>query len=307
MTSEDFDPRKFIDREFEQELFEDLLQFKDAARILAIQDEQGGMGKSQLLEKFRYRCRTVKPRTPVSLIKLDQLPGNSPLDFVNIAVKDFASFGIDFVNFNRYETARICRDFTPIGAALNLQQVTFAKATDVTIAGVATKIQHAQNVFVSPGVTEFTPEQDIRAKEVCLQAFFSDLKELRSSECLVALLDAYEKCPKNIKDWIEEYLLDQLFFDIEGRPKRFILVIAGREVPNFETRWAVEDCADTVKSVRRLGTWTKRHVEECLHVFGLDFTPEELDHFYGLITMGIAPSEVVHLIQTLLISRGKLA
>lgn len=43
-----FDPTKFINREFEQELFEGLLRFEDEARILAIQDG-GGMGKSQLL------------------------------------------------------------------------------------------------------------------------------------------------------------------------------------------------------------------------------------------------------------------
>ena len=82
MAEKNFDPKKFIDREFEQELFEELLQLKDNARILAIQDDKGGMGKSQLLEQFKYRCRTVKPRTPVSLIALDQLPGDSPLDLI---------------------------------------------------------------------------------------------------------------------------------------------------------------------------------------------------------------------------------
>ena len=40
MTNKRFDPRKFIDREFEQELFADLLLLKDDARILII----SGMG-----------------------------------------------------------------------------------------------------------------------------------------------------------------------------------------------------------------------------------------------------------------------
>jgi hypothetical protein len=68
MLNKRFDPRKFIDREFEQELFADLLLLKDDARILAIRDK-GGMGKSHLLEKFQYRCRTNRPqRIPISLV-----------------------------------------------------------------------------------------------------------------------------------------------------------------------------------------------------------------------------------------------
>lgn len=46
MAAKQFDPQKFIDREFEQELFEELLQLKDPARILAIKDD-GGMGKAK--------------------------------------------------------------------------------------------------------------------------------------------------------------------------------------------------------------------------------------------------------------------
>ncbi|MEK7728578.1 MAG: hypothetical protein AAB354_09205, partial [candidate division KSB1 bacterium] len=50
MINKHFDPTKFIDREFESELFEELLKFESPARILTICDK-GGMGKRQLLEK----------------------------------------------------------------------------------------------------------------------------------------------------------------------------------------------------------------------------------------------------------------
>jgi hypothetical protein len=79
------DPRKFIDREFEQELFAELLLLKDGARILAIRD-RGGMGKSHLLEKFQHRCRTNRPdRIPISLVELDQLSDNTPLALIKLA------------------------------------------------------------------------------------------------------------------------------------------------------------------------------------------------------------------------------
>lgn len=99
MLDKSFDPKKFIDREFEQELFEELLQLNDDARILAIRDA-GGMGKSQLLQKFQYRCRTAqRPRTPVALIDLGQLPDSSPLALVQQMEKEFSSFSLQFSNF----------------------------------------------------------------------------------------------------------------------------------------------------------------------------------------------------------------
>lgn len=91
LATEKFDPTTFIDRESEQELFEELLSLHTDAQILAIRDA-GGTGKSHLLERFRHRCRTVKPRTPVSLVKLDQLPSRSPLDLVRIVVNDLSTF-----------------------------------------------------------------------------------------------------------------------------------------------------------------------------------------------------------------------
>ncbi|SPF37706.1 hypothetical protein SBDP1_170002 [Syntrophobacter sp. SbD1] len=294
MIDEDFDPKKFINREFEQELFEELLQLKDTSRILAIQDN-GGMGKSQLLEKFKYRCRTIKPRTPVSLVKLDQLPGDSPLDLVNILVKDLSP-RFDFSNFNRYESARIFKDLSPIRAAIDLHKATFNKAKDVTIAEVATHVDHADTVNISPGSTEFSSDIDRKAKEVCLSAFFDDLKEHCANERIVLMFDTYDKSSKNVKDWIEEQLLEQLFFDCENRPKQLILVIAGREIPDFERRWSAEDYKATVRSVRALGQWNKKHVEECLLAFGFDYKPEDLDAFYRLVQRGLPPSDVVHLI-----------
>src|SRR5436309_2718031 len=92
MPDKRFHPQKFIDREFEQELFEELLQFKNHARILAIKDA-GGMGKSQLLQKFQYRCRTAgRPRIPVSLVDLGQLPDQSPLSLVQQIEKELTAF-----------------------------------------------------------------------------------------------------------------------------------------------------------------------------------------------------------------------
>jgi len=115
-----FDPRKFIDRDFEQELFEELLQRQDQARLLAIRDA-GGMGKTQLLQQFQYRCRTVKPRTPVSLVALDQLPDDSPLALIQQIERDLSPFAIEFPTFSYYEQARKAHDFSTIRGSVDLR------------------------------------------------------------------------------------------------------------------------------------------------------------------------------------------
>jgi hypothetical protein len=114
MHNKHFDPRKFIDRESEQELFAEMLLFKDKARILTIRDK-GGMGKSHLLEKFQYRCRTNKPeRIPISLVELDRLPDNSPLVLIEQIVQDLDSFQVACPRYTRYKLARLSGDFITI-------------------------------------------------------------------------------------------------------------------------------------------------------------------------------------------------
>ncbi|MGH9427569.1 MAG: hypothetical protein ACRD2L_14855, partial [Terriglobia bacterium] len=238
----DFDPKKFIDREFEQELFEDLLQLKDQTRILAIRDS-GGMGKTQLLQKLQYRCRTVKPRTPVSFISLDQLSDNHPLTLIKRIEQDLTALGLKFPNFEKYDRARISGDFSPILSYIDLQDADFKGASDIKMAGKMVNVEGSQApVNVNLSVGELTPEQEASAREACLRVFFDDLKEQCAENPVVLLFDAYEKCEKSLKKWIEETnLLEKHFFDLTTRPKRLVLVVAGRETPKFETRWAPDD------------------------------------------------------------------
>ncbi len=109
----DFDPTTFIDREFEQELFENLLAFQDDARILTIGD-RSGMGKSRLLQMFRYRCRTSRPRIPVSLVDLRLMSNADPVMFVREIIQDLATFDVSFPGFNKADSARRSCDFDSI-------------------------------------------------------------------------------------------------------------------------------------------------------------------------------------------------
>lgn len=304
MPDKQFDPAKFIDREFEQDLFEDILLCKagDTARILAIRDK-GGMGKTHLLEKFENRCRVANPQIPVALIALDQLSPQAPFALVERVEKLLRErFKVPFPKFKQYNTARVLGDLAVIKARADFAGATFAGATNVRIGTVMQNFESNAPVtnYVTTGTATLSLEQEKLAQDVCIDAFFEDIKKQCDEKTVVLLFDTYERCGDELRDWIEKnYLLARHFFDMEERPARLVLVVAGRSIPKFELNWPAEHVEAVVESVNQLGKWERRHVEECLrkHGFG-DLAPGTVDTFYNLIQMGFTPSDVVSLIET---------
>lgn len=296
MINKQFDPNKFIDREFEFELFEELLKFESPARILTICDK-GGMGKSQLLEKFKHRCRTIPPRTAVSLIALDQLAGSSPLTLVKALEKDLSPLGLKFDRFKKFESARVSADFSPFRSAIYLEGSSFEKARDVRISGSMANFERVETVTVATNVIELSPEQESVAQEAVIDSFFDELHRQALTQKVVLLFDAFEKCQEPLKTWMLAHLLERYFFNPDRPSARLVCVLAGREIPAFHMQWPCEDCARLVRSVSELAKWKKEHVAECLRVHGFDYSAKAVETFYGLIEMGYSPSQVVQLIQ----------
>jgi hypothetical protein len=298
-----FDPNKFIDREFEQELFEELLAFPDAARILAIQDASG-MGKSHLLALFRYRCRVTRPRTPVSLIDLKQLPDQSPMMFAKAVVEDLMALDVPFPEFSRYESARVSADFDFIRASIYLQGASFKDARDVRISGSMTNVDRAERVEVTHTRMEFTAEQREKAEDVCVRSFLDDVRTHCAAQPIVLLIDSFERCGDRLRAWLRDHFLEHYFFDTTKRPAKLLLVVAGQTLPDFAGNWPPDECELTVKSVEALNRWTREHVEQCLKVHGFRYEEKDIDAFHRLIEMGIPPSQVVQMIESLVAQKG---
>lgn len=304
MTDAAFDPQKFIDREAEQELFEDLLLFKDDARILAIKDGPG-CGKSELLKRFQYRCRTVKPRIAVSRIELDQLAEKHPLGLVEFAIKQLEQpFNIPFARFKTIDLARKGGDFaairnSPIWSTVDLSKANFQGATNVTVGG--TIIQRSDITTVLPSTTTtMTADQEKDARELCVRAFLDDLQEYCTQNPVVLLLDAYDKCDsEELKNWITGHFLERYFFDLSNRPQKLVLVMAGRDIPHFESHWSPEDCRTVVRSRDKLGIWEKRHIEAFLRVHGYQYSEDDVNSFYNFIQKGLTPKMAVLVIETM--------
>jgi hypothetical protein len=263
------------------------------------------MGKSHLLRQFQYRCRTVKPRTPVSLVELDQLRDDSPLALVQKIAKGLNdAFFLQFPAFTRCETARQACDFATIRGAVDLREADL-HAAHIKAAGIIIE-QPTGPVTIPSSPAQWTPEHQATAQEASVRAFFDDLKTHCSQRPVVLMLDAYENCGPNLKTWLLGTLLEQYYFDLEQRPRRLLLVIAGREIPLFDHHWPLEDCQALVKSVRELSKWARTDVEECLRVHGYNtYSPQELSAFHQWIEEGLSPSDVVGVIEILLLNLAR--
>jgi hypothetical protein len=298
-----FDPDKFIDREFEMELFERLLRFESKARILAIQDG-GGMGKSLLLEMFRYRCRTAsRPRIPVSLVKLDQLADETPLSMVRAIVRDLRAYDISFPNFTKYEHARVGGDFATICTArsvFHLENANFANA-ELRIANV--NIERAEKLSVNSGGV-LNHEQDAIARDICLQAFLEDIQKICTElPGVVILLDAYEHCATNLphlRRWFIQTFLERAFFKLAKRPDYLLLVLSGQELPHFMHYWARVECETVVESVAQLRIWERRHVAEWLRIYRPGCPDHMIETFYDAFQEGRSPKQVTEILEKFL-------
>ena len=261
------------------------------------------MGKSELLRFFQYRCLTVRPRTPVSLVSLDNLLDFSPLALVQRIAKDLAAFSIKFETFETMEIARAGYDFTTIKGSIDMRGANLRQAQKIDMAGTMYKVNTVQEMNIQADIPpSFTMEQQIKAQEISIQAFLNDLSDYCSKDVVVIILDAFEKCPNGLQHWLKESFLEHYYFNFEQRPQRLLLVVAGQELPDFELRWPIEDCKLIIKSVRSLSKWTASHVEECLQAHGFRYTQRELETFCRMIEIGLPPSQVVEGMQSLLVA-----
>jgi hypothetical protein len=306
MPEQSFDPRKFINCEVEQKQFEELLSFSTSARILAVKDEAGGKGKSQLLEKFRHRCWTGKQRIQVSLVALDQLTDHSPLALLKLIVSHLTD--LSFGNFKKITAAVDFGNVSLISGVASFDSASYKDIKDLKQGlVVADRVDH---MTVSTGaLPTLTQAQMNTAREAIFNEFFKDLKSYCAKKPVIIMLDAYDKSESEIKNWILDYLLERHMFHRESAACRWGLVIAGRDVPAFEQRWPEEDCKALVRSIDALSKWTMENVEQCMRARGFKQpSPSDVDFFYQMIERDIPPQLVVQAIDyTLEQARRKVA
>ena len=273
MIDQEFSPEKFIDRDAERELFNDLLKFEDA-RLLTIRDA-GGRGKSSLLKQLRYECGYLHdPPKLVSLVLLDQLSDYTPFTLITKIKSELTEFadmvvGLDelewrFSKFDRLNEALRTKDFTPFHTLREERRLSGDPDASPQVGGGS--------------VTGWSPDKEDIARRECVRAFFEELKQISSTQTVIVLLDSWERSESDLREWIVNRIVRPLCFDMEGRPKNFGLVLAGRELPDFKQRMGNEDRYHRlVKSIESLGLWEEDHVRAFLQAYGYEDVSNEGD------------------------------
>ena len=80
------------------------------------------------------------------------------------------------------------------------------------------------------GVPQFTEDQERRARDVCAEALFDDLRAICATRPMVLIFDGWEGCNSTFREWLVERVFENhvLHPNRELRPQKLAVVIAGR-------------------------------------------------------------------------------
>jgi hypothetical protein len=278
-------PNEFINRKPEQDLFKSLMEFNENARLFVVQDK-GGTGKSTLLELLQYQCK-FRFFSPVGFVSLDVPTINNDFVFVE-TLRNSIGINEPFPCFDEKIAALAAKNpaaFAPVPIPINVSGNITAQST---ISG-GTQIGAQVNIAASG---EWNDALDVQARKQCIKAFFEDLKSLYDEKPLVVLLDSYDRCSEGLKEWIIDEFVLPFSINTNKRPQRLLIVLAGRELPDF-TSMLAEQYTVLVRSSSPLSSWEKEHVKDLLRVHQYTkLSDNDLDFVWQKLGVGISLPQV---------------
>jgi hypothetical protein len=274
-------PENLVDRSSELDEFSSMLRFENEARLLTVCDEQG-TGKTELLRILEYNCKyRLQPRVSVSRVLLDDKEITDTFTFVKRIREQLHKSA--FPRFDYYESARLNHYWAP-----------FAPAVPGSPRG------ESKGPEDFPSSQQWaSADQEPKAQQQCVQAFLEDLRDLADAQPITLLVDTFENHMQipGLQTWIIDELVWPLCVD-EDRPQKFVLVLAGRKLPNFPALLP-EERAQLVASRNSL-TWEDDHVRDFLALHGYGALPEEDVQFVcGRVQQGFSISRALKLAEAL--------
>jgi hypothetical protein len=277
------DGSRIVDRDEHQQLFCDLVQCRDAARLLTIRNNSG-TGRTTLLSRLKYMC-AYKRLAFVSLVPLDDREITESFHLVKRLRDDLTKFGLAFPSFERWSTAWASRDTAPFiaelsrpgngGSVYGSVNLSGAQISGGYQGGVVIAQAGSVNLTASPAPSKEeavwpSPAWEQIARERCVKAFLEDIKEICEKGTVVLLLDSWDpdRISDELREWIQFTLLPYHCFDVDSRPKRLVIVIAGSEDLGLADLLQ-EKYPQLVRS-HPFSTWGEREVREFVKLQGYE-------------------------------------
>jgi hypothetical protein len=294
--------KDFINRTAEQELFDNLLQFNDPARILAIEDK-AGTGKTTLLGRLEYKCRWIF-YYPVGIVPLESETISSPFAFIEHLRNSYGQDQV-FETFDKLNTARVNKIASSFAASpVSMMGALYAQGSVLSGSGnkqVGLEVTQPQQVVINPvtpvPAADWSPTQEASARDACIRGFFDDLKVIAAENPLVILLDSFERCNEDLRVWILNGFLLPLCFNIARRPSRLLVVLAGRVLSDVLNRQGHQQ---VVKSGSPLSGWDLEHVKAFLKVHGYgNLSDRDVDIIWEKVKAGYSIAKAISLAEAL--------
>ena len=297
-------PDRLIDREAERDLFGRLITLEEEARVLTLRD-RGGQGKSSLLRVLRHSC--IQRPTPVSLVSLAELDEITPLALVRRIRKDLRRARLEFPRFDELDAERLRR--TPPDNMGTAFQAAVAHSGDKYEGGVrADGAEFTNSEVIGQKITVelpgagnrwLSPEEQDDLVDRSIEAFFDELSEYCRERLAVLMIDAFDRAPAPLAQWVLEDLLLLYCFDLERRPERLVVVVAGRHVPECEALLGPERYGRLVRPVPQLSALEDRHVHQLFAEGGVVPTDEEVAMMAAAVRRGTTIKTALQMVEDL--------
>jgi ATP/maltotriose-dependent transcriptional regulator MalT len=236
--------RFFTDAEEARKRFEEFVTAPALPRRLLVIHGVGAVGKTSLLKMYRLRCR--RSSVPVTLVGGEEAP--SVVDLLSRLAADLSGDGLPLPAFQR--TLDRYRDVqTKVEMEAHKVGQDHADAADELAKAAAKGLIKVAASFVPGGSLIEAVGSDaaeavlnlLRAKldraefELFLDParpltddFLADMAEAARSRRAVVMLDTFEQITA-LGDWVREF--------VRRMPDNVLVVIAGRELPDWDPAW----------------------------------------------------------------------
>lgn len=289
---------KFVDRKSQLDCFDDLLKFKDDARVLAVQDGPG-MGKTLFLEKLQSHCKKIEPRVPVVFIDLQQLDDYIPFHLLR-RIKDVLNDSdVLFPRFEDFCNPPDNRSSENINFSINLtsnMSIQDNNFEDVDHLNISSPIDELKSFAAELR----TPKQVKRDEKTGERAFLDDLRDYCQNKPVVFLLDHYERCPdEKLKEWVVTQLLEHYFFNVKSRPKKLLLVITGQKegLPSFGDNWSDVICQQVIRWIEELGPWPLDELSRFIDLCQASVSQDDRTKLHDLMTHGFSTQVISAMVE----------
>lgn len=172
---------------------------------------------------------------------------------------------------------------------VKLDGASFDFASNTNIAGIINNLNIdgqvnedvLQSLFAALGGGQkqrLDEKQQKMADEICIMAFFYDInrhwngqrrRKHRSKHPIVLLVDTYDEIGDTLRSWLNKYFIKNYFLDVENRPSKFVLVIAGQDVPDYKSMVHEDTYTRSVNTVDKLSTWSENDVKNAARIAGI--------------------------------------